>query len=643
MKLIIIGGGAGGASVAARVRRLNEAAEIILVDKAEEISQATCGIPYHIGAIIKDRERMVVVEPETFSDILNVNVRTCSEVISIDKQRKEITIKDTLTKKIYIETYDKLVLSPGSRPIYPDIPGIKQNNIFCLYNLDDMDNVTRFLSQNVCQDAVIIGGGFIGLEIAENLQAIGMATSIVEASKQVMPPLDPEMVAIIHRHLINKNVNLLLNEKVESINKNIVCLSSKKEIHADIIIVAIGAVPQIDLAIKSGLKIGPLGGVWVNEGLLTSDNNIYALGDAVEIDEHLHNSKTIVQLAGPTHKQASIVAENIVARHKNYNSVQSTSIVKIFDYTVAITGYSEKKLKQHKINYQKSYTDTSAHASYYPKSFPLNMKLLFAPNTGTLLGAQVIGITGVDKRIDVLSTVIQFEKTIFDLAEMELSYAPPFSSAKDPINIAGMVARNIIKEDFEVIFWDEIDSCLMHGALLVDVRTKDEYDLFHIDGALNIPLESIRNNLDLLPKNKQIVLCCEQGKKSYFAYQIMRQNGYKKILSLSGGLKIYRLGKNKSGVIEDIKVKKIKNDEFMSLINSNVNMTTIDAVGLSCPGPILKLSKNIKKIRVGDQLTVYASDISFEGDIVTWCNKTGNILHLCTSKDGLTTAIIQKN
>jgi len=342
MKLIIIGGGAGGASVAARVRRLDEFAQIVLVDKNDAISQATCGIPYHVGEVIKERDRMIVVEAETFSTILNVDLRIRSEVLFINSIKKEITINDRINRKIYKESYDKLVISSGSKPIYPDIPGINQSHIFCLYNLDDMDKVKKYLGNYNCKEAVIIGGGFIGLEIAENLHAIGLNISIVEASPQVMGPVDPEMASIIHHHLLSKKVNLILGESVNKIGASDVILSNNETIKADIIIVAIGVRPYIAVAKKSGIIIGPLGGICVNRGLLTSDNNIFALGDAVEIDDHIHDNKSIVQLAGPAHKQAAVVAENLVGGHKNYKSVKSTSIVKIFDYTVALTGYSEK-------------------------------------------------------------------------------------------------------------------------------------------------------------------------------------------------------------------------------------------------------------------------------------------------------------
>ena len=658
MKIIIVGGGAGGASVAARLRRLDESNEIVLFDKGKEISQATCGIPYYIGQVIKDRDRMIVVEPEAFASILNVDVRTESKVLHINPKEKTVTVSDIRACRIYKEPYDKLVLSTGTSPNYPDFINNKVSNVYTLYNLYDMDEVIQHLGEVVCNNAVIIGGGFIGIEAAENLQARGLNVTLIEAGPQVMPIFDEEISAMMHHHLVANGVNLILNDTVVELSKEHVKLKSGNSLKADIILLGIGARPHIDLAQKAGLKIGELGGVNVNNGLVTSDEHIYALGDAVEVSEALHKNKTILQLASPAHKQAAVIAANLTGDHKSYEPVHGNSIIKVCDLIAAITGYSEKQLKKLDISYQKSYVEVTSHASYYPEAFPVTIKLLFSKNRGKLLGAQVIGIKGVDKRIDVISTAIQYGGSVFDLAKLELAYAPPFSSAKDPVNIAGMVARNMLLEDYRVIFWDQLDSFRETDSVIVDVRTADEFELNGLEGAINIPIEAIRNRnlLRQLPKDKTIILYCQQGKKSYFAFRVLSQLGYKKVYSLSGGLKLYKIATTKPSVGiqkmdspisepelmgDQIQVAEIL-DQKHEADHSVPRMLEIDATGLSCPGPILKLKKSMRKINKGESLMVTATDQGFSADVKVWCKKTGHILESCDTKNSIITAIIHK-
>lgn len=640
MNIVIIGGGAGGASTAARLRRLDEFANITLIDKSDSISQATCGIPYHIGQVIKDRDRMVVVEAESFAELLNIDICLNTEVIDIDPTKKSLTVVDHLNKRKRKISYDKLVMSPGTSPVYPDISGLEQPFVFTLNNLQQMDRVNQYITDNNCQQAVIIGGGFIGLEVADNLDMRGIRTTLVEASSQIMSSLDSEIASFIHEHMQQRGVNLLLNSSVTDIEANKVIINHKQSYEADLIILALGAKPQTGLAEKAGLRIGQSGGIHVNQGLMSSVSDIYVLGDAVESVDKIYHNKAVIQLAGPAHKQASVVSANLLGGHESYHSMQATSIVKVFDMTVASTGFSEKQLRKQNIRYIKSYTDVPAHASFYPESFPITIKLLFSPHTGTVLGAQIVGVRGVDKRIDVIASVIQFKGTVFDMAEMELAYAPPFSSAKDPINIAGMVARNMLQDGYQVVYWDTLDFHIQDGATIVDVRTQEEFELNHIEGAINIPLESLRQSINEIDVNNKTIICCQQGKKSYFAWRILSQHGFKHAYSLSGGLKVY------FSATQQAKLESI-NSERPTLPVDNPDIDTskliiIDAVGLSCPGPIMKLNKEIRSARDGYKIKVSASDPGFANDIHVWCKKTGHRLENCDTRNAITTVIINK-
>ena len=644
MNIVIIGGGAGGASVAARLRRLDEFSHITLIDKSDSISQATCGIPYHIGQVIKDRDRMVVVEAESFAELLNIDVQLRTEVIDIDPQKKCVTVINHCNKCKKKIDYDKLVMSPGASPIYPDIPGVNLPFVFTLNNLEQMDRVTQYIDKHLCKHAVIIGGGFIGLEAADNLQIRGIKTSLLEASSQIMAPLDPEMTAFIQQHMQAKGVNLHLNSRLMEIKSDHVLLENGDAIATDLVILAIGSIPQTGLAEKAGLRIGQSGGVFVNHGLLSSVNDIYVLGDAVESVDKIYQNKAVIQLAGPAHKQAAVVSANLLGGHESYHTTQATSIVKVFDMTAATTGYSEKHLRAKNIAYKKSYSDVPAHASFYPESFPITIKLLFTPNSGKVLGAQIVGVRGVDKRIDVIASVIQFKGTIFDMAEMELAYAPPYSSAKDPINIAGMVARNMLRDGYQVVYWDELDFHIQDGAQIIDVRTEDEYELNHMEGAINIPLEQLRDSLDKIPKEKKLILCCQQGKKSYFAWRILSQHSYQHVYSLSGGLKIYFTASRQPLALNIVQAQSATSPASNNSEQDSIedNIIYIDAVGLSCPGPIMKLNKEIRCIERGRKLKLTASDPGFVNDINVWCKKTGHVLEACDTSNAVTTVVIQK-
>lgn len=665
MKTIIIGGSAGGASVAARLRRLDESMEIVMFEKSATISFANCGIPYYLSGVIKERDRLNVVEKTEFEKMLNVDVRTNTAVLAIDRAKKSVYVKNLLKGTVTKEAYDKLVLSPGGQPIRPAVEGLDENNVFTLRSAEDTDATKEFIKKNQCKNALVIGAGFIGLEMAENLSHLGMRVNVVDMSEQVMSSWDYEMAVMIHHHLRSKNVNLILNDHVKKVSSKHAELNSGLLIPADLIILAIGVTPDTHLAQQCGLAIGKNGGIKVNDGLITSDADILALGDAVEVKDRITHNQVLIPLAGLAHKQAQIVAENICGNHRIFKDVQVTAIAKVFDLTVAMTGRSERNLIQNKVSFKKSYIEATSHAGYYPDAHPMIIKLLFAAKTGRILGAQIIGVSGVDKRIDVIATAIKFGKTVYDLMDLELAYAPPFSSAKDPVNLAGMVAKNMLKEDYRVIHYDEVDAFCANGALLIDVRTPEEFELRTIEGAVNIPLTEFRAKAKKLPKDKPLLLFCQQGKKSYFAYRTLKQLGYDNVVSLSGGFKMYSLIKQEQGnkgIFDHDQVQ--KNDEITFTENNKTihkeadkangkkrtaksdttsdNIIEIDACGLNCPGPILKLNTAIKKAKKGAVVKISATDMGFVGDVKTWANRKGHKLISLDNDNAIYVATLQK-
>jgi NADPH-dependent 2,4-dienoyl-CoA reductase/sulfur reductase-like enzyme/rhodanese-related sulfurtransferase len=543
MKLLIIGGVAGGATAAARARRLNENAEIIVFERGEFISFANCGLPYHIGTSIQNRDDLMVTTPADFRNRYRIDVRTFSEVVAIDRKEKTVEVKNLLDRTVYTETYDKILLSPGASPIRPPIQGIDLKNIFSLRNIPDMDAIKRFVDLEKPSSAVVVGGGFIGLEMAENLIHRGVKTTIVEMLDQVMAPLDKEMAAIVHSFLRDGGIKLSLGNAVTAFTQNgkqiQVSTRNGTELMADLVILSIGVSPENLLAKQAGLKVGEYGGITVDETMCTSDPNIYAVGDAVETRDFLTQVPAIIPLAGPANKQARIAADNIMGRKATYPGALGTAVVKIFDKTVASTGQSEKKLQKQNIPYKKSYTFSGSHASYYPGAETMAIKLLFSPGTGRILGSQVVGGKGVDKRIDVLATAIYANMTVFDLEALELAYAPPYSSAKDPVNVAGFVASNMVKKDVEVIHWHELNTLEPKENILIDLRTEEELIREGtIDNALHIPVDELRNRLDKLDREKTYILFCAIGLRGYVAYRILSQNGFR-AKNLSGGYSLF--------------------------------------------------------------------------------------------------------
>lgn len=638
MKILIIGGVAGGASAAARLRRLDEKSTIIIFERGNDVSFANCGIPYFCSGVIQEREKLLVMTPQKLKELLNVEARTHSEVLKINRDKKTITVLDKSTNAEYEESYDKLVLSPGAAPIKPPIQGINDERILTVRNLDDADKIKHILTEKKPKSVAIVGAGFIGLEMAENFVHLGIETSIIELSNQVMAPVDSEIAEILHNTLRENGVNLVLGDGVQSFESKeqlAINLNSNKQINVDFAILAIGVKPESKLAVDSGLNTGKTGGILVNNKLQTSDADIYAIGDAIEITDLITQNPALIPLAGPANKQGRIAADNICGLNSEYKYTQGTSILKLFDYAVAATGANEKTLKRNQIPYLKTYLYGNSHAEYYPEAFPLMIKLLFAPDDGKILGAQVIGLDGVDKRIDVISTAIKFNKTVQDLVELELSYAPPFGSAKDPVNVAGMVARNIIEGKNRVIYFDEIEK-LSKDSFILDVRSDIERMVGKFENSYHIPLEQIRDRLSEIPKDKRIIVHCSKGKKSYFASRILRQNGFENVYSLDGGYILYK---------EVFGKKDIKNTQYQKHeIAKNVPATVqIDACGMQCPGPIMKLASSIKEINDGETVEIKTTDPAFKTDVASWCNTTGNKLLAIESENKIIKASIQKN
>lgn len=645
MNYLIIGGVAGGATVAARLRRMDEKANIILFERGKYVSYANCGLPYYIGDTINNREKLFVQTAKGFTDRFRIDIRTEQEVTAIRPDKKEVEIKNLSTGETYTETYDKLVLSPGAEPLRPGIEGIGSKKIFTLRNVPDTDTIKNYVNTENPKRAIVVGGGFIGLEMAENLHDLGIQVDVVEMANQVMAPLDFSMAAIVHRQLTDKGVGLHLEDGVSRFEEKdggvTVHLRSGKQIATDMVLLSIGVRPETKLAKDAGLAIGERGGIAVNDYMQTSDANIYALGDAVEVRHLVTGQPALIPLAGPANKQGRIVADNIVfGNKKKYPGSIGTSIAKVFDLTVAAAGANAKLLQQNNIPYISSYTHGASHAGYYPGAVPLSIKILFAPENGKLLGAQIVGFNGVDKRIEMLAQVIQRGGTVHDLAELEHAYAPPYSSAKDPVNMAGFVAENILNKKSRIIQWRELAE-LPADTIRIDVRTHDEYKLGTIPGFINIPVDELREHLDELPKEKPIVVTCAVGLRGYLAYRILVQNGFKHVRNLSGGYKTWSVA---TAPIKEIVSHKPEIPESTSYGNSDsqINLLKVDACGLMCPGPVMQLKKNYKALKIGEQLQITATDQAFGKDVTSWCKMTGAELVALENKNGVVAATIRK-
>ncbi|MDY6231185.1 CoA-disulfide reductase [Peptostreptococcus porci] len=541
-KILIVGGVAGGATVAARLRRLDEKSQIIMFERGEYISFANCGLPYYIGNVIENRDALLVQTVEGMKKRFNLDIRNFSEVVSIDAEKMEVTVNNLSTGETYVEKYDELILSPGASPIKPPITGIADaDNIFTLRNIPDTDAIKSFVDTKNPKEAVVVGGGFIGIEMAENLAERGVRVHLVEMLNQVMAPIDFEMAQIVHKHMVEKGVDLILGDGVDSFEENgrVVKLKSGRKINSDITILSIGIRPENELAKSAGLELGDRGHIRVNENFETSKPHIYAVGDAIETQGLIYGEASSIALASPANRQARIVADRINGIDSKYKGVLGTSVAKVFDLTVSSTGYNEKKLKNMgKNDFKSIHIHPLSNAGYYPTARPLDLKLIFEIPSGRVLGAQAIGEVGVEKRIDVIATAIAAKMTVRDLQELELSYAPPFSSAKDPVNMAGYVASNIL-DGIETVSVMEIDDIVEKGGYLIDVRTVGEFMAGSMPGAVNIPLDELRDRLDEIPKDKDIYINCQVGLRGYLAVRILKNNGINAV-NVDGGYKSYR-------------------------------------------------------------------------------------------------------
>lgn len=640
MKHIIIGGVAGGATAAARIRRADENAEIVLVEKGKYISYANCGLPYYIGGVIKSRDKLFVQTPEAFSRRFNVDVRTRHEALSIDTERHEVSIRraDGTT---YTETYDRLLLSPGAEPVRPQLEGIDTEGIFTLRNVDDTDRIHSYLGTHRVRHAVVVGGGFIGLEMAENLHHAGAGVSIVEMADQVMAPVDFSIASHVHRHLMDKGVGLWLGrgvEKFTSDNGSIkVWLNTGETLSADLVLLSIGVRPSVRLAREAGIELGARG-IKVNRWLQTSSPDVYAVGDAIEYEHPIAGGPWLNYLAGPANRQARIAADNMVyGNREEYEGSIGTSVAKVFDITVGATGLAAKHLKRMGVPYLTSVTTSSSHAGYYPGAFNLTLKLTFAPDTGRIYGAQCVGVDGVDKRIDEIAMLIKRGGTVRDLVRTEQAYAPPFSSAKDPVAIAGYVACNTLDGVMPVVTWRELAAADRSEVCLVDVRTPEEYSLGTIDGAVNIPLDDLRGRLGEIDRESDVIVFCAVGLRGYLAQRILLGRGYRRVRNLAGGYKTYSLATQK---VEPVEGQPCGQAEDSGAENGD--MLRLDACGLQCPGPIMQVKNAVDGMKAGQRIEVRATDPGFARDAESWCRSTGNKFVSKTSEGGYHTVVIEK-
>lgn len=657
MKIIIIGGVAGGATTAARIRRVDETAEIILLEKGKYISYANCGLPYYIGGVIEEREKLFVQTPEAFSTRFRVDVRTENEVIFIDRKKKTVTVRQS-SEDTYEESYDKLLISTGASPVRPPLPGIDLPGIFTLRNVTDTDRIKEYINSHSPRKAVVVGAGFIGLEMAENLHTQGAKVSIVEMGNQVMAPIDFSMASLVHQHLMDKGVNLYLEQAVASFEREgkglKVTFKNGQSISADIVILSIGVRPETSLARAAELTIGPAGGIAVNDYLQTSDEAIYAIGDAIEYRHPITGKPWLNYLAGPANRQGRIVADNILGAKIPYEGSIGTSIAKVFDMTVASTGLPGKRLRLEGIDYMSSTIHPASHAGYYPDAMPMSIKITFDKQTGRLYGGQIVGYDGVDKRIDELALVIKHQGTVYDLMKVEQAYAPPFSSAKDPVAIAGYVAEDMITGKTNPVYWRELRDIEMENKFLLDVRTQDEFALGSLPGAVNIPLDELRDRMSELPKDRMIYTFCAVGLRGYLAYRILTQHGFDKVRNLSGGLKTYRAATAPIVIHQENEDQTAESPSPQEKTLSSEPSTApeipvaaaktirVDACGLQCPGPILKMKKTMDGLASGERVEITATDPGFPRDAAAWCNSTGNQLISKEASGGKSVVIIEK-
>lgn len=629
-KVIIIGGVAGGASTAARLRRLSEETEIILLERGDYISYANCGLPYHIGGAIEERDSLFVMTPEKFRAWMNVDVRTKNEAIRIDREKKEVEIFNRESGEKYFENYDYLVLSPGAEPLRPPLPGIDSEGIFSLRTVPDTDRIYRYITEKTPKKAVIVGAGYIGMEMAENLHHRGLDVTVVELAPQVLPPIDADMAALVQQYVRALGMKLRLGNGVKQFHPLEkgglkVELAEGEMLEADIVILSIGVKPETKLAAEAGLAINR--GIIVNDKMQTNDPSIYALGDAVEVRHLVTGKPAVIPLAGPANKQGRIVANNISGREDRYRGTQGTSVLKIFEMTVATTGANERLLQAEGLEYKSVTIHPNAHAGYYPGATPLSLKLIFS-SEGRILGAQAVGYSGVEKRIDVLASALRGGLTVKDLQELELAYAPPYSSAKDPVNMAGFVASNLLLGDYDIIRPDELIAGLAENTQVLDVREVEEHELGRIPGSIHIPLGQLRDQLDKLDRSKEVITFCSVGLRSYLASRILKNSGFDKVRNLNGGYRSYQALRNEAEnkIDETLTPDSIKQTALAKSEAETCATIKLDLCGLQCPGPIMKIYQKMDEMPYGAIIEVCATDPGFSADIDSWCLRTGNTL-----------------
>lgn len=641
LKVLIVGGVAGGASAAARLRRLSEECEIVLFERDEYISFANCGLPYYIGGEIADKSALTIQTPEAFRKRYNVDVRVRHEVVKIDRENKMVSVRNHLAGETYTESYGKLILSPGAEPIRPEGEGFDSDKVFTLRNIPDTYRIKDFIEKNKPKSAAVIGGGYIGLEMAENLHRLGIEISIVQRGGHVLGPLDFDMACDVHRHIESKGVRIYLNNDVRRLEEKEGKLSislKDTEIAADMAVLAIGVKPESSLARDAGLELDDRGAIFVSEFMLSSDPDIYAIGDAVSIVNFITGQKGYIPLAGPANKQGRIVADDIAGRKTKYPGTQGSSILRVFDMTVATTGLNEAAAKQAGLNYEKIFLWSPSHAGYYPGARNISTKLIFELESRKILGAQLTGYEGVDKRCDVIATAIRGKMSVDELAELELCYAPPYSSAKDPVNMAGFVAQNLCEGLLKTFHWHDVDALQKRDdVVLLDVRAAIEYENGHIDGFINIPLDELRDRLNELDKNKKTYVTCQVGVRGYSATRILEQNGFD-AYDLSGG---YRLWRSIFGPNDNVPTGKKTHPEKKS-VKSIAETKIVDACGLQCPGPIMRLSAAIKEAKEGEVIEMKTTDPAFASDLEGFCRRTGCTLLESSVDKGFAVSKIRK-
>ena len=643
-KTVIIGGVAGGASCAARLRRLDADREIVILERGAYISYANCGLPYHVGDVIKNRGALLLMTPERMRERFRIDVRVQNEVTKIDREKKTVTVRKTETGETYEQPYDDLVIATGSSPLRPRIPGIDNPRIRTLWTVPDTDEIRSMVQSGKLKTAAVIGGGFIGLEMAENLRHAGLQVSLIEALDQVMAPVDYEMAQMLHENIRSHGVKLHLSDGVDSFDEKgeqvLVKLRSGAEVTADMVILSIGVRANSALAKDAGLRLNERGGIVVDEHMRTEDPSIYAVGDVIEVEDFVFKGRTMVPLAGPANKQGRIVADVLAGRDSAYKGTQGSSVAKVFDLTVASTGTNEKTLTKRGMekgrDYESLIITQNSHAGYYPGATPMTLKLLFAPDTGRIFGAQIVGREGVDKRIDTIGVTMRLGGTVSDLKDLELAYAPPYSSAKDPVNMAGYVAENIRTGLVKIAPYDA--PATDPDATLLDVREEAEVMAYAVPNAIKIPLGKLRERLNELDPEKRIIVFCGIGVRAYTAMRILNQNGFNHVEVYPGGVRFYQANypEPKEEPIADAK-KEVPMEQTTA-----TNKITLNCCGLQCPGPIMEVFKSVKEMKDGELLEVSASDPGFAKDIVSWCKRTGNTLVSNEERDGAYVATIRR-